>query len=133
MTSSFEQERREFVRIKLEIPIRYKFVAPHIKDERLEKIYEGYTSNLSAGGLLLKGPVPDFGWIAELLLGKMVLGVNILLPTEIDPIKSLVRVAWVEALDEKTKFCTMGIKFKEMTREDQDKIFKFVIRSQMPS
>lgn len=133
MTSAFEQERREFVRVKLEIPIRYKFIAPYVKDERIERSYEGTTSNISGAGLLLKGPIPDFNWIPDLLLAKMVIGVNISLPTEMDPIKVLVRIAWVEALEEQTHYCTMGLKFKEITREDQDKILKYIIRSQMPS
>jgi len=133
MTSAFEQERREFVRVKLEIPIRYKFIASYMKDELIEKSYEGFTSNISGAGLLLKGPIPDFDWIPDLLLEKMVIGINMLLPIEVDPIKILVRVAWVEALEEKTRYCTMGLKFKEITREDQDKIFKYIIRSQMPS
>ncbi|MFH1231961.1 MAG: PilZ domain-containing protein [Planctomycetota bacterium] len=133
MAESFEQERREFIRIKLEIPIHYKFLCTHLKDNRLDEIYRGFTSNISGGGILLKGPVPEFSWIPDLLMQKTVIGVNMMLPTEEEPIKALTRVAWIEAIDEKTHYCTLGLRFKEITRDDQDKIFKFIIRSQIPS
>ena len=129
----YEQERREFVRIKAELSIRYKFLSSYMEDKRFEEIHQGYTSNVSGGGLLLKGPIPDFGWIPDLLMHKIVVGVNIQLPTEEDPVKILTRVAWIESIDEKTKKCVVGLRFQEVTRDDQDKIFKFIIRSQMPS
>ncbi|MBI4833531.1 MAG: PilZ domain-containing protein [Planctomycetes bacterium] len=133
MSGAYESERREFVRVKTEILVRYKFLCTYKEDKIFEEIHQGYTSNLSGGGILLKGPVPDFNWIPDLLMQKTVIGVNMMLPTEQEPLKALTRVAWIEAIDEKTHTCILGLKFKEITREDQDKIFKYIIRSQMPS
>jgi c-di-GMP-binding flagellar brake protein YcgR len=99
----------------------------------MDQIYEGTTSNISGGGLLLLGKIPILNWIPDMLMQKIVVGINLLLPAQDTPIKALTRVAWIETVDEKTHRCAMGLKFKEITQEDKDRIFKFIIRAQMPS
>ena len=133
MNNEHQQERREFFRVKLEVPVRYKFLSKFRQAPALTTIHEGATSNISAGGLFLVGHIPDLTWIPDLLMQKMVIGLNLLLPTSEVPIKALARVAWLETLDEATQKCGMGLKFKEISAEDKDKIFQFVIKSQMPS
>lgn len=133
MDQPYEQERREFVRVKLEVPVRYKFLAKERIEPELDHVYEGTTWNISGGGLLLAGRIPVFTWLPDLLLSKILIGVNILLPGTDTPIKALARVAWIETIDEGTKRCGIGLKFREITTADRDQIFQFVIRSQMPS
>lgn len=129
----FQQERREFVRVKLDVPVRFKFLTKTIADPELDKIYEGVTQNLSGGGLLLHGKLPKLEWIPELLMQKMVIGIQMELPTEAEPIKALTRVTWIETIDENTNRCAIGLKFKEITLSDKDKIFNFIIKTQLPS
>lgn len=129
----YEQERREFVRVRVQIPVRYKFLSKTRSDKEMEEVYEGTTTNLGGGGLLLLGRIPVVDWIPELLMQKIVIGVNLLLPQDEAPIKALTRVAWVETFDEQTMKCNLGLKFKEITQSDKDRIFKFVIKVQMPS
>lgn len=133
MTLPYEQERREFVRVRIQIPVRFKFLSKTRTDAAMEEVYEGTTTNLGGGGLLLLGRVPHVDWIPDLLMQKIVIGVNLLLPQDEAPIKALTRVAWVETFDEVTMKCNMGLKFKEVTQSDKDRIFKFVIKVQMPS
>lgn len=133
MDQPYEQERREFVRVKLEVPVRYKFLAKERSEPEFEHVYEGTTWNISGGGLLLAGRIPVFSWLPDLLLSKILIGVNILLPGTDNPIKALARVAWIETIDEGTQRCGIGLKFREITTADRDQIFQFVIRSQMPS
>lgn len=127
---NFEAERREFVRVNVDVPIRYKFLSTD-PFRKFNTIFDGKTNNISGGGLLLVGKVPDFKMITELLMQKVVIGINVILPSSPEPIKALARVAWIEAIDESTQECAMGLKFKEITKEHQDKIFQFVIRSQL--
>ena len=129
----YDQEKREFIRINLEIPVRYKFICSHITSPAIEKIYRGSSNNISGGGLLLVGEIPDFGWIPDLLLHKIVVGVNFLLPNEETMIKALSRVTWIGSLDEKTHQAQMGLKFQELTADDKDSVLRFVIKSQLPS
>ncbi len=133
MDQPYEQERREFVRVKLEVPVRYKFLAKDRNEPEFDRVYEGTTWNISGGGLLLAGRIPVFSWLPDLLLSKILVGVNILLPGTDNPIKALARVAWIETIDESTQRCGIGLKFREVTTADRDQIFQFVIRSQMPS
>lgn len=129
---SYDSERREFVRIKTSLSVRYKFLT-HDGEDMEDKIREGTTKNISGGGLLLVGNVPEVSWIPELLMQKIIVGVNVLLPDNPEPVKALTRVAWVEAFEESTGKCAFGLMFREIVREHQDKIFKFIIKSQMPS
>ncbi|MBI4712990.1 MAG: PilZ domain-containing protein [Planctomycetes bacterium] len=133
MSPFYEQERREFIRIKTTLTVRYKFFCSHITDPRLEEIYQGITNNISAGGILLDGTVPNLGWLPDLLTQKIVIGINIMLPTETESVKALTRVAWIDSVNEVTKQCKMGLKFKEITSQDSDKIMRYIIRAQLPS
>lgn len=125
-----QSDRRDFVRVAVSLPVRYKFLTPGA-DKRDDTVYDGTTSNISAGGILLRGKIPANDWLVELLLQKVVLGINMLLPGTQDPVKALARVSWVEGLTVQAQ-CAMGLIFKEISKENQDKIVQFIIRSQMP-
>ena len=127
----YEPERREFVRVKAEMAVHYKFLC-HDADFDHDQVYEGVTSNLSAGGMLLMAEIPDLDWIPAMLMERIFLGINLHLPDSGDPVKALTRVAWIEAIDPKTARCAIGLKFKEMTKDHQDRVFRFIIHSQMP-
>jgi c-di-GMP-binding flagellar brake protein YcgR len=127
----YEPERREFVRVKVEVPVRYMFLCKTIRDPEMERIYEGTTSNIGAGGILLVGQIPKLEYIPEMLLQHIVLGLNIFLPQLQEPIKALARVSWVETIDEQTRKGGMGLRFRDIPLADRDKIFRFVIAAQM--
>jgi hypothetical protein len=40
-------------------------------------------------------------------------------------------VTWLEAIDQETKRCSLGLAFKEITSDAQDTIFRFIIGSRM--
>ena len=130
--SPFESEKREFIRVKVAVPVRYKFLSHEHEGPDLEKIWEGTTRNMSGGGILLRGRVPTLEWLPALLTGKMKVGVNLILPSSELPIKALTRVAWIEGLEEETLKAAMGLRFQEITKADQDAILTYVIKTQMP-
>lgn len=124
-------ERREFVRIRTELPVRYKFLSqdPAFKSDN---VFDGVATDLSGGGLLLQGKIPQLDWITGLLMDRIYVGLNLQLEEDDEAIKALTRVAWVESIDEQSGECAMGLRFKEITRDGQDRIFQFVIRSHLP-
>ena len=63
--------------------------------------------------------------------GLIVVGVNIQLPQAMEPIKALCRVSWIEATESESGRVAMGLKFKEISRDSLDEIFKFVIKAQL--
>ena len=127
-----DSERREFVRIRASLAVRFKFLGRSGEDLTGE-VHEGMSQNVGGGGLLLEGKLPDLAWIPDLLMEKIVIGVNLMLPDSPEPVKALCRVAWIEAMEEGSTKCAIGLMFREITREHKDLIFKYVIKTQMPS
>ena len=127
----YESEKREFVRVGVAVPVQYRLI-PQVPDAKApQEILEGETQNIGAGGILLVGPIPDPAVVTDLLLQKVVVGVRIFLPGEEKPVEALGRVAWLEAIDQDQRRCSLGISFKEITSDAQDILFRFIISSRM--
>lgn len=128
-----EPERRDFVRVSTDIPVRYRFRSVVKKDaDATDRVMTGATTNLSGGGLLLRGPIPEIGLVTQLVTGKASLEVEITLPTDPRPVIAKARCAWVETVEEESLRCHLGLRFTEISAEDKERIFRFVIRVQMP-
>jgi len=130
--SAYDSERREFTRVSAEVPVRYRYLSDELEHGRLGETFETTTSNLSGGGLLLRAVIPDLDWLEPLLGGRMLLGVSLVLPGAEGAAQALARVAWIEGLEEGAREASLGLRFKEITREARDGILDFIIRSQMP-
>jgi len=130
MSCEYQSSRRDFVHVNTDIPIRYKFLSKSVPVEE-EGIYEGTTSNLSGSGLLLVGKMPSISWIPALLTEEILIGVNLILPSYELPIKALTRVGWVEAMQKGSDRCAVGLKFKDISKESQDEILKYIIKAQI--
>ncbi len=124
-----QAERREFVRIAVVLPVRYSFL--DTAGQRMGSLSEGATTNLSASGMLLQGRLGELAWVQELLTQRMAIAVSVVLPTEVEPVKALARAAWIESIDPASRRCNLGLMFREIAREDQDRLFRFVIRAQL--
>ncbi|MEK7465868.1 MAG: PilZ domain-containing protein [Planctomycetota bacterium] len=128
-----EPERRDFVRVAADIIVRYRFRSVPRKDaDATDKVLSGATTNLSGGGLLLRGPIPEISIVTQLVTGKATLDVELTLPSDPRPIMAKARCAWVETVEEETLRCHLGLRFTEITAEDKERIFRYVIRVQMP-
>ncbi len=131
MEYAFRKENREYLRIKAHLPVRYRFLTEVRQGPELRVVYTGRTENVSGGGILLQGRIPDEAWIPDLLCERVVLGIEIALPDREAPVRALGRVAWVETKDPHTLESHLGVKFREITRLDQDRLFQFVIENQL--
>jgi hypothetical protein len=47
-------------------------------------------------------------------------------------VQAIARVAWLEAVDQNTEVCQLGLTFKEITGEDRDRILDLVIKAHAP-
>ena len=126
----YEKERRGFVRVSTEVAVRYRFLSHDPAFEATEG-HEGVTRDLSGGGLLLEVKVGDPDWIPGLLTERVFFGVEIDLPGEAEPVRALTRAAWVQSAKGEEKSCLVGLRFKEITRADLDRIFDFVIKKKL--
>lgn len=126
----YEKERREFVRVSVEVPVSYRFLS-HDSSFEAPETYEGVTQDLSGGGLLLQAKVPDPDWIPGLLTERIFFGVEIRLPGCEKPVRALTRASWVQSAKGEENACLVGLRFKEITRKDMDSVFKFVIEKKL--
>ena len=127
----FERERREYVRVKAQVPVRYRFLS-HDPAFKPTEFTSAVTRDVSGGGILLDAPVPDPDWIPGLLTERIFLGIELDLPDEREPVRALTRAAWVQAQVQGTSdSCLIGLRFKEITRDDLDRVYKYVIGRQM--
>ncbi len=125
-----QSQRREFVQVNTDVPVRYRFLSK-VQGMELDQIFEGTTRDLGGGGCLLHGKVPDVTWVPELLMGRIHLGINLLLPSAGEAIKALCRVTWVEAFEQGTTRMTLGLEFQDIPKESQDQILRYLIKAQM--
>ena len=127
----YESEKREFVRVGVAVPVKFRLISQSPDVTATDDYMDGETQNIGAGGMLLVGPIPQANLITDLLVQKVVIGVRIYLPGEDDPVEALARVAWLEAIDQEDGRCSLGLAFKEITSEAQDTLFRFIISSRM--
>ena len=123
-------EKSEFIHLQTDIPVRYKFLSKTVPVDS-EGIFEGTSRSLSSHGLMLSGKVPGMSWIPGLLMGEILIGINMLFPHLDAPIKALARVAWIEAFEKGSEKCALGLKYKEITKEGQDEILRYIIKAQI--
>ena len=124
-----ESEKRQFVRVPANIKVGYRFISQGGAAPVPDTAFTGHTVNLGAGGLLLVGHVPDNDLIADLLMRRVSVVLDIHLPKAGHSIRALARVAWLEAIDPTNNTCPMGLTFKEITASDQDELFRFIINA----
>lgn len=123
-------ERRDFVRIRMAVPVRYAFV--DAGGNRLPPgLSEGSTANLGSGGILLQGKIHDLAWVNDLLMRRIALALSVPIPAEYQPVQAMAKVAWLETIDPESRRCNMGLQFTEIGGEDQARLTRFVIRSQL--
>ena len=123
-----DSNRRDFTRLRTALKVRYKFLSSTVKDRRLDEICEGSTINVSIGGLLLVGPIPNMDWVKEMLVGRMTVGVNFQLPLSHQPLKALTRLAWVEAVDDEAITVRMGLRVVDIPAEHRSALSEFIIK-----
>lgn len=131
MTTSFEYEKRDYIRLPISVAVKYTFLSQEVSGPEIDTIHEGTTSNIGSGGLMLTAELPDTDWLGLLLTRRMHVGVKIFLPGSERPAKSLCRAAWASALDDKGGL-VLGLCLQEITQEDRDRITSHIIEAQLP-
>jgi len=113
--------------------VRYKFLSREMRSAEMDVVYEGLSQNIGAGGMLLRGKLPDDAWLSKLLTRKMYVGVNILPPNADRAVKALCRVIWSSSVEIQNGQVVMGLEFQEITNRDRDLVTQYIIRAQMPN
>lgn len=128
MTNQYHLEKRQFVRIPTALKVTYRLMSVSDKDAPQE-VLTGETQNISAGGMLLQGHLPDPNLITELLMRRIVLLIKIEIPDSDQPLSALARVSWLDSIDVESGIFSLGLEFKEITKETQDQIIEYILKS----
>jgi hypothetical protein len=122
-------ERRRFVRIEKGLSVRYKFISLDPRLAAGAETHEGYTHNVSQGGLLLIGKLPDPEWASPMLRHRIVMGVTVELTKAERGLRAVCRAAWLEPVE--GGLTAFGLAFSEITQEDQDRLIRFILGYQL--
>ncbi len=118
-------DKREYLRLNSVFPVEYALLVEG-KDEKTLDWHQGFTSNVSMGGICLSLNVASADILKALTKEeKCSLNLRIGIPLGKTAIKALAEVAWVELLEDSspTKYL-IGLKFTLIARDDLDKIWR---------
>ena len=122
------REQRVRVKDARRIDAKYKFLSNE-EDFQCDEVFEGVIADISRGGALLEGMIPDPEWIPHLLDGQIKIGVFLFIPQS-EPVKALGTMRWarpVEGSAPESNLCAMGLKFEEMSEDHKKNLSKFLI------
>lgn len=131
-------EKRRAARIKFRpsknLEVRYKFLS-HLDDFQCDKIFPGLVHNLSKGGMLFTGPIPGPDWLPRLGEGRILIGLNLVVPNGAKPIKALASLRWCRPTPEQ-RFAPhphydLGVQFEQLEPEHRSNLAKFLIGVQI--
>ncbi|MDC3378721.1 PilZ domain-containing protein [Planctomycetota bacterium] len=129
-------EQRRAARIRFRqvdnIEVRYKFLS-HLDDFQCDRIFRGSISNLSKGGALFTGPIPDSSWLPKLGTGQVLIGMNVMIPDG-RPIKCLASLRWTrpgEFVPDGEGSYELGVQFEQLEPEHRNALSKFLIGYQI--
>jgi hypothetical protein len=126
--ANLRQESRIKVKDARRIDAKYKFLSNEDEFE-CDDIFEGVIADLSRGGALLEGVIPDPSWIPHLLDGQIKIGLFLFLPQS-EPVKVLGTMRWsrpAEGSAPEDNLCAMGLKFEEISEDHKKNLSKFLI------
>jgi c-di-GMP-binding flagellar brake protein YcgR len=91
---------------------------------------DGIICSLSGGGIQLEGAIKNHAIIPNLVMHKIVVGVNFNLPETEQQIAAICRVSWVNSAGNsqgKKGQARLGLEFREISSRDRDRIFDYII------
>lgn len=122
MSVSADTDKRQHIRKAAEIGVQLN-LDPYGEDSAL---LEAITTNLSAGGLALKGTAEEIEMVDAAVSQRSPLGTRFSLPNRIQPIHAMTKAQWIRRLKEPGVF-GLGLKFEEITSISRDAIVDFVL------
>lgn len=131
-------EKRRSARIRFKpsdnLEVRFKFLS-HLDDFRSDEVFHGLIINLSKGGALFQGAVPGTDWLPRLGEGRILIGMNIMVPDGIRAVKALASLRWCRPTGEPPRdgkpVYELGVQFEQLEPEHRSNLAKFLIGVQI--
>ncbi|MBI3722868.1 PilZ domain-containing protein [bacterium] len=126
-----DSEQRRAARVRFgagdNLEVRYKFLSK-LPGWKSSEVYTGKIINLSKGGALFMGTVPDTSWLPKLGEGSILLGMNVIAPGY-KPVKALASLRWTRATE--PQLYELGVQFEQLEPEHRTTLDRFLISHQI--
>ncbi|MBF0522164.1 MAG: PilZ domain-containing protein [Candidatus Omnitrophica bacterium] len=111
-------EKRQYIRLKSVFPVDFSVVS-----SAGNSWHQGYTANVSQGGICLETSDVDQETLEAIVHQKVLLDVHLHLPLSRPPIKAKAQVAWIQKTEDDTHLrFQIGLKFSEIAAKDVHRI-----------
>jgi hypothetical protein len=111
-------EKRKYVRLESVFPVDYAIIDPDHPDKE-DSWQQGFTCNVSEGGLCLNINKMDAALVSRLTQGRVQLDLKIRIPLYLPPIRATAAIAWVDKVeDEIPSRYLIGLKFITIAKKD---------------
>lgn len=118
--------KREYMRLESAVPVGFQKIDD--KAGREFDMHQGFTKDISKGGICLETHTVHGKALEELVPDKTKLKLTIDLPSEEMPAEALVTVRWIhKAEDVAVDKYLMGVSFDEIKETDLDKVIRYAL------
>ena len=119
-------EKRKFYRLTDSVPIEVEVITKNGKKIPYLEMSQGFTRDISGGGLFLETPVFKGELLNDLLFKEKLLKLGIHLPNSA-PIKVLGRAIWAEGLENKKgRNHGLGVEFIWITKKQRNRVIGYI-------
>ncbi len=119
MRLGLDSKAREYLRVETKLPVRFQFIGQTTHEgPGLDQVHEGWTRDISGGGVCLIGPLPEASWVPDLLTQGLELALSIELSAS-SFAYAVARVIWLEGEGDESTF---GLAFTHISKSTQSRL-----------
>lgn len=116
-------DKREYIRLRSVFPVEFRVLAGEEEEEKDSPWQQGYTCNVSEGGICLETVLLDEGALASLHKPGALWQLRLRIPLRRPPIEARARVAWVRRVkDAVSSRYLVGLRFCHIAHSDADRL-----------
>ncbi len=119
------EKKRQKLRLKLKLSVAFIVIDENGKPCS-DDVFEGYTQDISEGGMLYQGVLPEMSVRLRLLNRELFLGLNVFFLSAKDKLKLIAEVRWLEENKKSKSEFSAGLKFKELDEASKNKLARLI-------
>jgi len=118
-------ERRQYIRLQSVFPVTFSLLSPD-GAQKLSEPLQGFTSDISKGGILLRVNNIDSKWRTMLEKNEAILQLVIDVFLGRKPIKATAKVAWITVIRENDcNICMIGLSFEKIDKREKKRLLGY--------
>lgn len=117
-------ESRKYIRLDTVFPVEFKFLSPD-GQKALSDTFQGFTSNISRGGLCLEAHNLKTEWAGLVTSKQVKLALSIELPLAVNPVNAVSKIAWVKQMPALPDRYLIGLTYEEISPSGNNRILHY--------